>query len=270
MLSLKNVTAGYDGADVVKNVSFNLNKNECLAIIGPNGCGKTTLLRAITRLIDFRGDIYADGISIRNMKPKDLSLKLALLSQMSEIYFSYSVFDTVMMGRYPHMRGGFFRPPSKEDTAAVNAALAAVNLLNKAESDITKLSGGQLQRVFLARTIAQDPEIILLDEPTNHLDLKYQIELIDYLKDWAKQKNRAVIGVLHDINLALRLSDNIMIMKDGDVRAMGKAAEIITGGILHEVYGIDVSAYMREVLGKWTGKARQGLDGLSADQRAKP
>lgn len=118
-------------------------------------------------------------------------------------------------------------------------------------ANVTKLSGGQLRRVFLAGTLAQQPDIILLDEPTNHLDLKYQIELIEYLKKWSSEGSRAVVGVLHDVNLAMRLSDNLMVMKDGEIKAWGKTGEVVTDSLLENVYEIDVAGYMRESLKRW-------------------
>ena len=251
MLSLKKVSAGYDGADVIKNISLSVNSNENLSIIGPNGCGKTTLLRAAANLIPFKGDIEIDGTPVSKLKNREISKKIAMLTRTSGIYFAYNVFDTVMMGRYLHMKNKIFGAPSSEDIKYVNSCLEAVDLLSEKDRDITKLSGGQLQRVFLARALAQQPEIILLDEPTNHLDLKYQIELIEYLKKWALENNCAVLGVLHDINLAMRLSDNIMVMKDGEIKAYGKTNEVITGSLLSEVYEIDVARFMIESLKRW-------------------
>lgn len=251
MLKLSNVSAGYGKQDVVHDVSFQVENNESLCIIGPNGCGKTTLLKAISSILPSKGDIEIDGKSVRSMKHKEISRKIAMMSQTSEVYFSYSVFDTVMMGRYLHIKDGFFGLPSEEDKECVMECIRAVNLENEKDKEITTLSGGQLQRVFLARTLAQQPEIILLDEPTNHLDLKYQIELIEYLREWSRQDGHSVIGVLHDINLAMRLSDNLILMKDGRIRAHGSAQETVTQENLYEVYDVDVAGYMKSTLTRW-------------------
>jgi len=251
MLTLKNVCAGYGGGDVVRNVSLQVMRNENLAIIGPNGCGKTTLLKTIVKLLPFRGDIALDGKSIRMMKPRDISRKIAMLSQISGIYFDYTVFDTVMMGRYLHAKDRFLRLPSDEDREFVTQCLKAVDLHGERDRAITKLSGGQLQRVFLARTLAQDPDIILLDEPTNHLDLKYQAELIEYLKEWSRRGHRAVVGVLHDLSLAMRLGRSLLVMKDGEAAAYGKTGDIVTSGLLKRVYDMDVAGYMVDALRMW-------------------
>ena len=251
MLTLRNVSAGYGGADVIKNISLQVNSNENLLIIGPNGCGKTTLLKTIVKLLPFRGEMEIDGKSVRKMKHRDISRKIAFLRQLSGIYFSYTVFDTVMMGRYLHIKDRFLGLPSDEDREYVTRCLEVVNLLSEKDREITKLSGGQLQRVFLARTLAQDPEIILLDEPTNHLDLKYQFELVEYLKEWSRRGQRAVVGVLHDLNLAMRLGDKIMVMKDGETRAYGNSGDVVTSGLLESVYEMDVVGYMTKSLQQW-------------------
>lgn len=251
MLSLKSVSTGYNGTDVIKDISMCVNSNENLSIIGPNGCGKTTLLRAIANILPFRGEIEIDGKSVRKMKHKEISRKIAMLSQMSGIYFTYSVYDTVMMGRYLHIKDKMLGLPSEEDKTYVMRCLEAADLVPEAHRLITTLSGGQLQRVFLARTLAQEPDIILLDEPTNHLDLKYQLELVDYLKKWAADSNRTIIGVMHDVNLAMKLSENIMVMKDGGIKAFGKTDDVVTDSLMEEVYEIDVARYMRESLKRW-------------------
>ena len=252
MLELKNISAGYGADDVIKEINLSVAPSECISIIGPNGCGKSTLLKVIAGLLPYKGEVLLNGQAIKAMKRTMLASKIALLSQMSALYFSYSVFDTVMMGRYVYNKGKLSSVPSKNDREIVLNCLSATNLLDLQDSDITKLSGGQLQRVFLARALAQDPQIILLDEPTNHLDFKHQIELVNYLKAWAIDNNRAIIGVLHDINLAMLLSDNVMIMHNGKCLAQGQGRDVVTDELLENVYEIDVASYMRQLC-KWWG-----------------
>lgn len=251
MLELRRVSVDYGEGDVVRDVSLTLNENENLCIIGPNGCGKTTLLKAVASLLPYRGEILLGQKPIREMDSKAVAKRVAMLSQTSGLYFSYSVYETVMMGRYAHMRDGLFGRASKEDHEAVERCLAAVRLLPEKDKEIFKLSGGQLQRVFLARTLAQEPEIILLDEPTNHLDLKYQIEMIDYLQAWRRREGKSVIGVLHDITMAMRLADRVMLMRDGQVFAIGQTADVVTRAALKEIYQADVAGYMLESFQKW-------------------
>ena len=175
-----------------------------------------------------------------------------MLRQISGVYFAYSVYDTVMMGRYVHGKAGLLGLPSEGDRAVALRCLAAVDLLPQAERSITELSGGQLQRVFLARTLAQEPQVILLDEPTNHLDLRYQLELMEYLRSWAAQGRRIVIGAIHDVNLGMHFCDKVLVMREGRLRAFGGTQEVLTGGLLAETYGAPVVEYMRRSLGVWT------------------
>ena len=251
MLSIKGLFCGYNGVDVIKEVSLDINAGENISIIGPNGSGKTTFLRAVAGLIPYKGSIKLDGKEIVQMKRKEIASKIAFMSQISTIYFSYTVFETVMLGRYLRMKGGVFSEPSKKDKEFVLKCLDAVNLTELKDRQITNLSGGQLQRVFIARTFAQEPEIILLDEPTNHLDLKHQIELVEYLKEWSQKGRRVVIGVFHDINLAMQFSDKILLFSDGQVAAYGDYRTILDGDLLKSIYSIDIKNYMLNSLRRW-------------------
>ena len=251
MLTVRDVSVGYDGVDVVHRLSFTLAAGERLALIGPNGCGKTTLLRAIAGVLPYRGGISVGQRPLDQMKQRELAREIAMLSQVSAVHFAYSVYDTVMMGRYAHAGGGLLGLPTEEDRAKVLHCLETVDLLDFKDRLVTELSGGQLQRVFLARTLAQDPHIILLDEPTNHLDLRYQIELMEYLKTWVTEGERALIGVLHDVNLGMHFCDKVLVMSEGHARAFGKTEKVLTGSLLRETYGPAVVAYMQQSLALW-------------------
>lgn len=250
MITLNQVKAGYDGSDVLKGITFDIPDGDSLCIIGPNGCGKTTLLRAIAGILPFTGEILLDGQPVKHIKRKLLAKKVGMLSQITQVYFNYTVYDTVMMGRYIH-ETGILGGVSDTDRQVVESVLETVGMLDLKDREIDTLSGGQLQRVFLAKVLVQDPEIILLDEPTNHLDLSYQIELIRFLRDWSKEKKRSVIGVIHDINLAMLLSDNILLMEDGYIRAHGRCDEVLASKALSEAYKIDIAAYMLHTLQRW-------------------
>jgi iron complex transport system ATP-binding protein len=250
MLELKNLFAGYDGIDILKDISFRLEYGENLCILGPNGCGKTTLIKAIAGLIPSKGAILIDDKDIGKMKRHEVASKIAVMSQLSTIFFSYTVYETVLLGRYLHMKG-VFKGPSAYDKSCVESCLKAVGLYKLKDKQINTLSGGQLQRVYLARTLAQEPSIILLDEPTNHLDLRYQAELIDYLKDWSSEEGHSIVGVLHDINLAMRLADNFLVLEEGCVKSYGNANKAITNNLLNSVYGMDVVGFMLDSLRKW-------------------
>ena len=208
MIEVSHVSAGYGGQDVLKDLSFSLSQGENLAILGPNGCGKTTLLRVMAGLLPCRGDVSVDGKRISRMKPRELAAHIGLMSQNMQIPFDYTVEDVVRMGRYRMRRRGLFEAENREDGQAVRDALETVGLWELRNRTANTLSGGQQQRVFLARVFAQQPEIVMLDEPTNHLDLSSQIELMQQLRLYGSQPNRQVIGVFHDLTLAPMLGDH--------------------------------------------------------------
>ena len=250
MLKVEHLTCGYGGAPVVKDLSFEVPAGGRLCILGPNGCGKTTLLRALAGLLPHEGKVTAEGRGLAAMDRRQLARTVALLSQISSVYFSYTVYETVLMGRYAHQTGGAFSGPGPEDRAIALECMERTGVADLRDRQVTELSGGQLQRVFLARTFAQQPRIILLDEPTNHLDLKYQVELVQELKAWAAGEGRCVVGVLHDVNLALDLADLFLLMEEGRARYFGPAAEFDPAA-LNRVYQMDVGGYMRRSLQRW-------------------
>ena len=250
MLEINNLTCGYDGIDIVKGISLKVQRGQNLSIVGPNGCGKTTMLKAIANLIDFKGDITIDGEKIKKIKRKELAKKIAFMTQSAEIFFPYTVFETVALGRYAHIQG-IFSSITDKDREIVLKCIENVGLLDYKDKLISELSGGQLQRVYLARVFAQDPDIILLDEPTNHLDLKCQIEILSYINKWTKENKKTVIGVLHDLNLVQMFSEDVVMIKDGEVVAQGKSKDVLSEDTLEEVYGLNIKKFMLEALEKW-------------------
>lgn len=251
MLTLQNVSAGYNGVDIINNISLEVEKGENLCIIGPNGCGKTTLLKAISGIIPHKGVIKVGDVNINKMKRDDVAGKVAVMSQISTIYFSYTVYETVLLGRYLHMKGRTFKEPSLKDKEYTEKCLKAVGLLDIKQKQINTLSGGQLQRVYLARALAQEPSIILLDEPTNHLDLRHQLELTTFLKNWSKNEGHAVIGVFHDLNLAMKLADKMLLLDNGKIAAYGNTSEVISSDLLNKVYAMDVTEFMVDSFKQW-------------------
>lgn len=251
MITLRNVRAGYGGREILHGISFDVNDGESLSVIGPNGCGKTTLLRVIAGTLEFTGDILIDGIDIRKIGHKALAKRIAMLPQITQLYFNYTVYDTVMMGRYARQTGGLFGGISEEDRFIVDDALKSVGLSEVKDREAGTLSGGQLQRVFVAKILAQNPDALLLDEPTNHLDLNHQVELVRFLSTWSRSEKKIVIGVMHDINLAALLSDNALLMENGSISAYGKSAEVFSSRALEKAFKMDVASYMLETLRKW-------------------
>lgn len=249
MLEVKNLSLSYTNKkEVLKNISFEVHENESLSIIGPNGCGKTTLLKSLCKIIDFNeGEILINNESIKKI---DAYKTIAIMSQMSAIYFGYNAYDTIMMGRYSSYKDKLLSIPSKEDKEFVMHYMEKLRIMHLKDKLITELSGGELQRVFLARTLVQNPRIILMDEPTNHLDLNSQIELIYNLKEWVKEGSRCVIAVLHDINAALNFSDKLLVLKDGHSKYFGNIDDFNIS-LLNDIYNIDVIGYMNKSLEKW-------------------
>lgn len=250
MLEINNLYCGYDGIDIIKDISIKIKPGQNISIVGANGCGKTTMLRALANLLDYKGEIKLNGRDVRSIKRRDLAKKIAFMTQSSEIYFPYTVFETVALGRYAHLNG-LFSSLSKKDSEIVLRCIENVGMLEFKDKLISELSGGQLQRVYLARVFAQDPEIILLDEPTNHLDLKCQIEILEHINKWTKENNKTVIGVLHDLNLVQMFSEEIVMIKEGEIIASGKVKDVLEKKKLEEVYGIDIKSFMIEALERW-------------------
>lgn len=249
VLSVENLRCGYGDTEIIHGISFDVSVNERLCILGPNGCGKTTLLRAINRIIPYQGKVCAAGMDLSRAKRRDIARAMAAMSQINSIYFPYKVYETVLMGRYSYQEGILSRTGSS-DREIAEESLRQTGTWELRDRPLTELSGGQLQRVMLARVFAQTPDIILLDEPLNHLDLKYQLELMEYLDSWVKEPGHCVVSVLHDVNMALSYADSVLLMSDGRIAARGAASdfplELIDG-----IYGMDVCGYMRKSLARW-------------------
>ncbi len=251
LLQAEHITCGYGGQPVIKDISLAVGQGERLCILGPNGCGKTTLLRALAGLLPYEGSVTVGGADARSLSRRELACRVGLMSQLAPVYFAYTVYETVRMGRYARQRRrGLLDRDDEADRQAVRDSLERTGLWPLRDRLITELSGGQLQRVFLARTFAQDPAVVLLDEPTNHLDLQYQAELTDSLRAWSAREGRCVVGVFHDLSLALSFADRVLVMEEGAALAQCPA-EDLDRSLLDRVYGMDVTGYMRKLLDRW-------------------
>lgn len=250
MVYIQNLYSGYMDKDVIKNLSMAVNKKEILCVLGPNGCGKSTLLKTIANILKYRGSIVLDGKELSSLSTKAIARKIAFMGQLSNVHFPFTVYETVALGRYYNYEG-FLKEPQAQDKALILEGINKLGLYEVKDRMITELSGGQLQRVFLARTLVQGHSVILLDEPTNHLDLKHQIEVLNYFKDWVVEGDRAVIAVLHDLNMASYFCDTAALMQNGSIIAFGASKDVLNGKAVEAVYGIDVKKFMNESLGKW-------------------
>lgn len=249
MIEVNNLSFSYNynNKKILKNISFKLFENERLCIIGPNGSGKTTLLKCLCNILDFQGSVF---INNKNIKDIEVYKSVSFLSQSSEIYFDYNVFDTVMLGRYANFKDKLLSIPDKKDKEFVFECLEKLNIIHLKDKLINRLSGGELQKVFLARAFAQNPKIILMDEPTNHLDLNSQIELIYNLKEWAHSGCKCIVAVMHDINATLNFADKILVLKDGNSKFFGYTSDFDLQ-LLNDIYAINVVEYMKKSLIKW-------------------
>jgi len=257
----KNITAGYT-ADILHDVSLSLHAGERLAIIGPNGCGKTTLLRVLAGILPYKGSLLqtiqsADSnrqgkaVERASLSGREASRETGFLAQLSSSWLSFHVYDTVMLGRYNRQKPGFFSSASRADREEVERAMNACGIADIADERLSCLSGGQLQRVFLARTLAQDPAVLLLDEPTNHLDLHFQFEFLDLIDHWVSTGNRGSIGVFHDLSLALRFADTMLLMNEGRVISCGAPKDIVKSDEINKVYRMNVASSIHSLLQNW-------------------
>jgi len=251
MLEIKNLYAGYGSGDIIKDISFIAKAGESLCILGPNGCGKSTLLRAIAGIIEYRGKVNLNSQDLSRLARKTLAKKIALLGQSTQIYFPYTVYDTISLGRYAYSKH-FLKELSGEDREIIRSTMEKLDVWDIRNNMIDTLSGGQLQRVFLAKTLVQTPDIILLDEPTNHLDLKNQLELMRYLKQWIQETGKALIGVFHDLNMVQHFGDTAVLISDGGLAACGEVRQILNSRILAEIYGIDIRNFILRSMEKWS------------------
>lgn len=237
MIEIKNVSKKYGEKIVVSEIQLPVSKQKLTAFIGPNGAGKSTLLAMMSRLIPKdTGEIYLDHNEVKAWKSSELSKKLAILKQANGINLKITVRELVNFGRFPYTKGRL----KKEDHQKVAAAMENLGLLDLADELIDTLSGGQLQRVYIAMVLAQDTDYILLDEPLNNLDMNYAVQMMQTLRQLVDEFGKTVVIVLHDINFAASYADEIVAMKDGKLFAHGETDEIIQSEVLNELYGMNI------------------------------
>ncbi|WP_042170729.1 ABC transporter ATP-binding protein [Paenibacillus gorillae] len=239
-MEINKLSFSYDKqSDSIKNVTCTVAEGAITTIIGPNGSGKSTLLGLMSRNYAPRhGQIVLDGKALSGYKPKELAKKLAVVHQHNEAPADMTVEKLVGFGRLPHK--GMFRQDSSDGEAAVEWALASTNLIGKRQLRIDRLSGGERQRVWIAMALAQKTPILFLDEPTTYLDIYYQFEILELVKKLNAEHGLTIVMVLHDINQAIRYSDNLIVMKEGEVLIMGEPEIVVTPAVMRTVYGVDV------------------------------
>jgi iron complex transport system ATP-binding protein len=237
-LTVNGIECRYGSVKILSDISLEVKPGCFLGILGPNGSGKTTLLKSISRVLKpHGGSVLIDKEDIYKLNPKQVAQKMAVVPQFSNVGFSFSVMDIVLMGRNPHL--GDFQMESGKDVDIARKAMELTNTWNFANRPINELSGGEAQRVVIARALAQEPKILLLDEPMSHLDIINQIELMDLIKNLCTEDGLAVIAVIHDLNMASRYCDNILLLKEGKVYALGPVEDVMTRENIQNVFGVD-------------------------------
>ncbi|AFQ42596.1 ABC transporter ATP-binding protein [Desulfosporosinus meridiei] len=232
-LQVESLSFSYDHKAIIEDICLNVKKGEFVGLIGPNGSGKSTILKNLYRALQpDRGEVKLDGENLFKLTHKQAATKIGVVGQENALPFDFKVEEIVAMGRSPHKK--LFAGDSPEDKEIVRQALAYLRMEDMAKKNYLKLSGGEKQRVLIARAIAQKTDFLILDEPTNHLDIGYQLQILDFVK----RLQATVLTAIHDLNIAALYCDRIYVLKEGKIYTRGTAEEVLTPEIIFEVYGI--------------------------------
>ena len=265
MLRIQNLSVSYGSRHILNDVSFDVQSGEVLALIGPNGAGKSTLIRAVSGVIPYAGHVRTNGDDFASLSALHRAQRVATVPQAVTLPPAYTVWETVLFGRTPYL--GFLGQPSKRDEDIARQALDRVSALPFANRLVSELSGGEQQRILLARALCQSTPILLLDEPTAHLDLQYQVSLLELVNELAHKDNLAVLIALHDLNLAAHYADRIALMVAGNIKAMGKAKDVLQPELIEQAYCLPVQVVQHPFLDLplvLPNKKDQTPDGLSS------
>ena len=249
MLDVRALSAGYGERAVLDGIDLRVDRGELLAVVGPNGCVKTTLLRVVSGVLPLAsGDIALGGTSLHDIRPEAIARRVAVVPQAALLPPRFRAFDVVMMGRTPHLR--LLQWESRRDAAIVRAAMDRSGCWELRDRMVDELSGGERQRVILARALAQEPELLLLDEPTSHLDLQHQVETFALVRELCAERGLAAVAVVHDLTLAAMFADRVALVRRGRNVATGSPAGVLTAERISEVYGVAVRVMAHPVSGR--------------------
>ena len=250
LLDVRSLSVRYGKMTIVNDVSFSLKPGQWLMIVGPNGAGKSTIVNAVSQGTPYAGTVFFDGEDIAGIKPSQLARNMGVLTQNHSVNYSFSVEEVVKLGRYAYSPG-IFSSISDEDEEKIKEALVLTGMLPIMKQSVLTLSGGELQRTFLAQVFAQNPRLLILDEPTNHLDLVYQKQTFGLIRDWIRDSGRAVISVVHDLSLAKAYGTHALLLNHGILSASGTIDEVLTRSNLEKIYSMDVYQWMESLLAQW-------------------
>ena len=238
LLNVDGVECRYGSVKVLEDVNLTVEGGDFVGILGPNGSGKTTLLKSISRILKpHKGTILLNEADIYSLKSVEVAKQMAVVPQDTSIGFNFAALDVVLMGRNPHMKR--FQMESEKDMAVARKVMSLTNIWHLAERPINELSGGEKQRVIIARALAQEPKILLLDEPLTHLDIINQLEIMDLVKDLCAKENLIVLAVFHDFNLAARYCNSAIMLKDNKVFSAGSLTDVLTSENIKSVFHVD-------------------------------
>ena len=241
-IEMQNVCLGYSRKVVLKGLTFQVRPGEMMGLIGPNGCGKSTVIKALSHIISpYSGKILLDGQDIKKIQRRDLSRLLAVVPQIPLLPSAFTAFEIVLMGQYPHL--GLFQYEGPKELAIAWQAMKKTDTQSLAERRVSELSGGEIQSLLIARALAQETKAILLDEPTANLDIGRQVEILDLLKGLCRDNNLAVLAALHDLNLAIQYCDRLVLINNGQIHVEGTPTEVITAENISTVYGAESCVY---------------------------
>lgn len=245
-LNVEGLTYSYGGQNnTIQDVSLHVDRGEFVGLIGPNGSGKSTVLKNIYRgLTPDRGKIYLDGEDLQKMSFRKSALKMAVVGQENDVPFDFLVEEIVAMGRTPHKK--LFDVDNAHDKQIVHHALEHLGMENMAKRNYLHLSGGEKQRVIIARAVAQESDFLILDEPTNHLDISYQMQIFDFIK----RLKVTVLSAIHDLNMAALYCDRIYVLKNGRIVLQGTPEEVLTAENIYDVYGVRSSVEKHPITGR--------------------
>jgi iron complex transport system ATP-binding protein len=236
LLSVENVSLGYEKNPVIRDITFGVPAGSVFGIIGPNGAGKTTLFKALSRLVKpWEGRVCYKGTDIEGIARRKFARSVAVIPQFRSVPPPFTVHEFVSLGRYPH--GGRLSRLGGEDAKIIEEVLGLLNVACFRHKLVSSLSGGEMQRVFLAQGLVQSPELLLMDEPTAHLDIGQKIRTLDLMRSLSKHRGLTAVVILHDLNLAGMYCDKILMMAQGGIRAAGNPEEVLTAEYIMEVYG---------------------------------
>ena len=250
LLDVKHLSVRYGALSIVNDVGFSLSEGEWLMIVGPNGAGKSTVLNAISQGTPYTGEVILQNQNIKRLRAREIARNIGVLSQSHAMGYGFTVGAVVRLGRYAYS-SGLLSGSGEQDDAMVARALERTGMTRFVDQNVLTLSGGELQRTFLAQLFAQDPRVLLLDEPTNHLDLVYQKQMFELISEWVKTPGRAVVSVVHDLSLARAYGTRGLLLDGGTTVAYGAIEEVFAPEYINKAYAMDVPAWMRRMLAQW-------------------